>query len=70
MIPAHGSPAFGAGAGCDATDELGALRPTNGCDLGAVELTAPLAPTATVGAAGAVTPTTATLNGQVKPRKR
>jgi hypothetical protein len=64
MRPAAGSPALGAGSSCDATDELGAARPANGCDLGALELT--LAPPA-VSATGAsnVSTSSATLNGQV-----
>ena len=35
-----GSPALGAGRSCDRTDELGTPRPSHGCDLGALELTA------------------------------
>jgi hypothetical protein len=33
----NGNPALGAGLDCPPTDALGAARPSNGCDLGAVE---------------------------------
>lgn len=66
MMPSAGSPAFGAGTSCDATDELGRPRPRNGCDLGALELT-PLAPAVSTSAATAISETGATLNGDVNP---
>jgi hypothetical protein len=47
-IPAAGSPALGAGAGCPATDERGDFRPHDGCDLGAVEVTGLGPPTASI----------------------
>jgi hypothetical protein len=37
--PGRNSAAAGAGSGCLATDEAGDPRPTNGCDLGALEVT-------------------------------
>jgi hypothetical protein len=65
MKPGASSAALGAGSSCDATDELGTLRPTNGCDLGAYEQTAPRAPTVSTSAAIAVSATRATLNGSI-----
>jgi CSLREA domain-containing protein len=51
----------GAATGCPATDQRGVTRPQgSACDIGSVEL-AP--PTATTGAASAITPTGATLSG-------
>jgi hypothetical protein len=37
--PGPGSPALGVGASCNATDEQGTPRPSDGCDLGALEQT-------------------------------
>ena len=66
MEPGAGSPAFGAGSSCDATDELGLPRPANGCDLGALELTlAP--PSVTATGATAISTSGATLNAKVNP---
>ncbi|MCW3056754.1 MAG: hypothetical protein JWO21_723 [Solirubrobacterales bacterium] len=63
MALAANSPAVNAGtnAGCPATDQRGVLRPAgSACDIGAFELATP---SSTTGTAGAVTTTTATLNG-------
>lgn len=67
MKPGAGSPVLGAGTSCDATDELGTPRPTNGCDLGALELTAAATPTVSTSSATGVSYTAATLNGAVNP---
>ncbi len=66
MAPGAGSPALGAGSGCDATDEIGTPRPAGDCDLGALELTLAL-PVVSTSAAGASSLTGATLNGTVNP---
>lgn len=63
MAPGPGSPAFEAGSSCDATDELGDSRPPTGCDLGALQVTAP--PTVATTAPSAISQTDATLNGQI-----
>jgi hypothetical protein len=68
MKPAANSPALGLVQACDATDELGAPRPTTGCDSGAYEETPALIPTVSTSAATGVTATAATLNGSVNPR--
>jgi hypothetical protein len=68
MKPASNSPALGLVHVCDATDELGAPRPTIGCDSGAYEETPALIPTVSTTAATGVTVTDATLNGSVNPR--
>jgi hypothetical protein len=47
-LPGPGSPVLGAGTNGPATDERGHFRPHDGCDLGAVELTATGKPTATI----------------------
>lgn len=63
MALAPTSPAIdaAAGAACPPTDQRGVLRPAgSGCDIGAFELATP---SATSGQAGAVTTTSATLNG-------
>lgn len=38
LNPSSGNPAFGQGVDCPAVDALGAPRPEQGCDLGAVEV--------------------------------
>ncbi len=63
MALAPTSPAIdaAASAACPPTDQRGVLRPAgSGCDIGAFELATP---SATSGRAGAVTTTSATLNG-------
>lgn len=48
QLPAAGSPALGTGSQCPLTDERGDFRPTEGCDLGAVEITPVGTPSATI----------------------
>jgi hypothetical protein len=49
LTPRAGSPALAAGNHCDVTDELGTPRPTERCDLGALEQTPAFVVTATAG---------------------
>jgi hypothetical protein len=49
LTPRTGSPALAAGNRCDVTDELGTPRPTERCDLGALEQTPAFVVTATAG---------------------
>jgi CSLREA domain-containing protein len=68
-IPLDASPAIDGGDndGCPPNDQRGAARPRNICDVGAYELSPPIA---TTGAAKSVGATTATLTAAVTPSFR
>jgi CSLREA domain-containing protein len=69
QMPLDASPAIDGGDnnGCPPNDQRGASRPRNVCDIGAYELSTPIA---TTGAAKSVGATTATLTATVNPSFR